>query len=289
MDTTRNSNATKPTVSSTNNENLKKGAAILASAAMGAGAMAAADAIINTDADHTDETLLEEATNIASSGAAPATASDTDANTTGGNDGGTSKASDTGTKASSGNNDDDVVVKTTSDNTTGGDTDDITVTTTGDDKKDTATTGGDETTTDKEPDLDELIVDNVKLPEEDHDLVAQEVLDLQEIDPDDVEPDTVMAFEQMGTVYLIDGTEATAATFHMADGTEGTLIDTTGDGVFDTFEDEALTIEITNPELQFTVDDAQAAINSDQGYMAYDETTDHTDSYDLDINQDILS
>lgn len=114
-----------------------------------------------------------------------------------------------------------------------------------------------------------------------------EILAVEEIDENDINDDEVFNFDEIGTVYTVDGEEFTAASFHLDNGVEGVMVDVDGDGVFDEIAaqtSEGLVNVGEAPAL--TIDDVEHAINPDETYLAQDDTIDHTladDSYMDDV------
>ncbi|MDE6326302.1 MAG: hypothetical protein K2M02_09035 [Duncaniella sp.] len=162
---------------------------------------------------------------------------------------------------------------------------------TGGDGGDTGGDGGDTPEKPEEPiDIDQIIVDGQILPPEDPDLVAMEILDVEQVDDYDIDPNAVLSFDEIGTVYMVDGSEATQASFHLEDGTEGFLVDTTGDGTFDTLTDGGeFAASTEGTAFEMTVDDALLDMSPSPDYMAYDADNDHTDSLGESYANDIIS
>jgi hypothetical protein len=135
----------------------------------------------------------------------------------------------------------------------------------------TNTTGTTGTTsqTGQEPEI-------VELPEieENPDDVVDEILAVEEIDPADIDGTEVFQFNELTTVYTVDGQELTAATFQMDNGFEGMIVDVDGDGVFD----DMATLDgySVGQAPLLTVDDVEMELNPSTEYLAQNDDIDHT-------------
>lgn len=116
----------------------------------------------------------------------------------------------------------------------------------------------------------------VELPEieENPDDVVDEILAVEEIDPSDIDGMEVFQFNELTTVYTVDGQELTAATFQMDNGFEGMIVDVDGDGVFD----DMATLDgySVGQAPLLTVDDVEMELNPSTEYLAQDDDIDHT-------------
>lgn len=99
--------------------------------------------------------------------------------------------------------------------------------------------------------------------------VTGEILAVTEVDPNDIDADTVVEFTALNTRYDADGNEMTVAHFHNArTGADMMLVDNNGDGTFDYVADAAGNYySDTVMGVVFTVDDVEAQI-SDGTYLA---------------------
>jgi len=135
----------------------------------------------------------------------------------------------------------------------------------------TNTTGTTGTTsqTGQEPEI-------VELPEieENPDDVVDEILAVEEIDTADIDGTEVFQFNELTTVYTVDGQELTAATFQMDNGFEGMIVDVDGDGVFD----DMATLDgySVGQAPLLTVDDVEMELNPSTEYLAQNDDIDHT-------------
>lgn len=126
------------------------------------------------------------------------------------------------------------------------------------------------------------------------DEIAEALIAEDQIDPNDIDMSNVVNFDEIGTVYTIEGDSYTAATFHDAVGNQLVMIDVDGDNTFDIVTDEyGNPLVDQNGELlaagDLTVDDAESAINDDATYLAHNET-DNVDDFDADsLAQDLIS
>lgn len=116
----------------------------------------------------------------------------------------------------------------------------------------------------------------VELPEieENPDDVVDEILAVEEIDPSDIDGMEVFQFNELTTVYTVDGQELTAATFQMDNGFEGMIVDVDGDGVFD----DMATLDgySVGQAPLLTVDDVEMELNPSTEYLAQNDDIDHT-------------
>lgn len=107
------------------------------------------------------------------------------------------------------------------------------------------------------------------------DEVAEAILSGEQVDPNDVEMADVVNFDEIGTVYTVDGESYTAATFHDPSGEEMVMVDVDDDDVFDlvTTTDGTVVGEANG----MTVGDAEIMIDDDPTYLAQSDTTDDED------------
>lgn len=109
----------------------------------------------------------------------------------------------------------------------------------------------------------DLVEDEVVDPE----LVADAILAVEEVDPYDIDMADVINFEEIGTVYTVDGESYTAALFHDDNGEQYVMVDVDDDEVFDiiaTTEGEVVELYAGN----LTVEDAEIGINDNPVYLA---------------------
>ena len=99
------------------------------------------------------------------------------------------------------------------------------------------------------------------------DLIAQEIISGEEIDPDDIDMEDIVNFADVGTIYGADGQEYAAAIITDDWGNEMTVIDVNNDDEFDLVVDN-----YGNPVQEMpghlNVSDAELAVNADAGYLA---------------------
>lgn len=103
------------------------------------------------------------------------------------------------------------------------------------------------------------------------------ILSGEEIDPRDVDMAQVVTFEELGTIYTVDGEELMAAAFHLEDGVEGVMVDVDSDGVFDNLA--VLTNDGYIPVADapgYTIDDVELQLNPEVNYLAQNDDQDHT-------------
>ncbi len=119
--------------------------------------------------------------------------------------------------------------------------------------------------------------------------IAQAIISEEQIDPDDVDMADVVNFDDIGTVYTVDGESYTAAAFHDAAGNDLVMIDVDGDNVFDVITDYDGNLIAEVPG-NISVGDAMEDILEDETYFAYDSETDNVDEFDTDsLTEDILA
>lgn len=109
--------------------------------------------------------------------------------------------------------------------------------------------------------------------EEDPEEIAEAIIREDEVDPNDIDMADIITFDEIGTVYTLDGESYTAASFHDMEGNQLAMIDVDGDNVFDIITDMDGNPIITEDGSflaagNLTVDDAQMNIDASAGYMA---------------------
>lgn len=124
--------------------------------------------------------------------------------------------------------------------------------------------------------------------------VANAIISGEEIDPSDIKTEDIVNFEEIGTVYAVNGDEMTAASFHTPDGNEYVMVDIDGDNVFDVVTDTEGNGMVDNSghlvtAHGMTVTDAEMGIAPNDTYLAADDN-DHTTDYGADsIAEDVIS
>jgi len=127
-------------------------------------------------------------------------------------------------------------------------------------------------------------VDNSVNPDE----IADAIISEDQIDPNDIDMADVVNFDEIGTVYTVDGESYTAATFHDAAGNNLVMVDVDGDDVFDVITDHEGNL-IADVPGTMTVDDAEIGVADDGTYLAHNDD-ENTDEFGADtISQDILA
>ncbi len=119
------------------------------------------------------------------------------------------------------------------------------------------------------------------------DEIAEAIIAEEKIDPNDIDMADVVNFDEIGTVYTVDGESYTAATFHDAAGNNLIMIDVDGDNVFDVITDHDGNLIAEVPG-NLSVGDAQEDIAEDDVYLAYDNEMDNVDEYGDDTLADDL-
>lgn len=125
------------------------------------------------------------------------------------------------------------------------------------------------------------------------DEITEAIIAEEQIDPNDIDITDVVNFDEIGTVYTVEGDCYTAA-FHDTAGNQFVMIDVDGDNKFDIVTDEyGNPLEDENGELlsagNLTVDDAESDIYDNATYIAHN-VADNTDDFDADsLVQDLIS
>lgn len=120
-------------------------------------------------------------------------------------------------------------------------------------------------------------VDETELPPENPDEIAEAIISEEMIDPNDIDMADVINFDEIGTVYNVNGEATTVVSFHDDQGNHLTMIDIDGDDVLDVLGDEDGNAFVDeNGDLVAlgtgtTVGDAEIEINDDDTYLAADD------------------
>lgn len=128
---------------------------------------------------------------------------------------------------------------------------------------------------------------SLPFPEEDVNEIADAIISGSEIDPNDIDMEEVINFDEIGTVYTVSGEVYTAASFHGEDGNELLMVDVDGDEIFDviTTTEGELLAEL-NGELN--VSDAEMMIYDEPVYLAQNELEQQSSTIIEDIVDDII-
>ncbi|MDO5395454.1 MAG: hypothetical protein Q4F07_05765 [Bacteroidales bacterium] len=131
-----------------------------------------------------------------------------------------------------------------------------------------AAQGVDQTTTTQT----EQQVENVN-PDE----IAEAIIAEDQIDPNDIDMADVVDFDDMQTIYTVDGETYTVATFHDDAGNELVMVDVDGDNVFDVVTDTELNPLVTEEGHYvsaggMTTDDVEMYMADDTQYLAANDT-----------------
>lgn len=125
------------------------------------------------------------------------------------------------------------------------------------------------------------------------DEIAEAIISEEMIDPNDIDMADVINFDEIGTVYNVNGEATTVVSFHDDQGNHLTMIDIDGDDVLDVlgdpdgnpFVDENGDLVALNTGT--TVGDAEIEINDDNTYLAADDN--NLDEFGADsLAQDML-
>lgn len=121
------------------------------------------------------------------------------------------------------------------------------------------------------------------------DEIAEAIIAEDKIDPNDIDMADVINFDEIGTVYTVDGESYTAAAFHDAAGNDLIMVDVDGDNVFDVITDYDGNY-IADVPGNLSVGDAQEDIADDDVYLAYDNEMDNVDEYgDDSLAEDLMA
>lgn len=139
-----------------------------------------------------------------------------------------------------------------------------------------------------EPEEDPLIVPPGDLTiedPEDIDAIADTLIADEQIDPDDINADDIFTFNEVETVYTVDGDEEVRASFTTNGGDDLVMVDIDNDGLFDRIETpDGFYIDDAS-QFSLTVSDAENMAQS-EGYMAMNE--EETDHFDETLGDDYL-
>lgn len=121
------------------------------------------------------------------------------------------------------------------------------------------------------------------------DEIAEAIIAEDKIDPNDIDMADIINFDEIGTVYTVDGESYTAAAFHDAAGNNLIMVDVDGDNVFDVITDYDGNLIAEVPG-NLSVGDAQEDIADDDVYLAYDNEMDNVDEYgDDSLAEDLMA
>lgn len=112
----------------------------------------------------------------------------------------------------------------------------------------------------------EVIADPVDVDELTDTLIAEEQIDVQDIDTDDV-----FTFNDIETVYTVEGDELTLASMTTDTGYDVMMVDIDNDGLFDLITDDQGNILDDASQFGLTVSDAENMIQG-EGYMAQSDS-----------------
>ena len=84
-----------------------------------------------------------------------------------------------------------------------------------------------------EPPTTGIVTDEAVNP----DGIAEAIISEEKIDPNDIDMEDIVNFDEIETVYTVDGQSITAASFHDGSGNNLIMIDVDGDDVFDLITD----------------------------------------------------
>lgn len=119
--------------------------------------------------------------------------------------------------------------------------------------------------------------------------VAEAIIAGDEIDPDDIDAENLITFQEIETINTVEGETYLAARFEDAAGNQLVMVDIDGDETFDTLGDPMTGTLMTGVDFSgISVDDAQMALTGDHEYLpASDDQIAENLSQDS-IDEDIL-
>lgn len=118
--------------------------------------------------------------------------------------------------------------------------------------------------------------------------IAQAIISEDQVDPNDIDMEDVINFDEIGTVYTVTGEAYAAASFHDASGNHLAMVDIDGDEVFDLVTDLNGNVIAEVPGT-ITVDDAEINIVDDGTYLAHNDSEIDTQFGSDSIAQDMIS
>lgn len=139
----------------------------------------------------------------------------------------------------------------------------------------------------------EINPDDIEIQVEEIDMSTDEETDVilaeEQIDPTDINAGDKVVFDNVGTVYTLDGEAYSAATFHFeGDEEQFVMVDVDGDEVFDIITDENFTVEVETP-YDFSYGDAEQQLSAeDPNYLAAAGTEVEMPD-DIDFTDDIIT
>lgn len=104
----------------------------------------------------------------------------------------------------------------------------------------------------------------------DPNLVAQQIIEEQNIDPYDIDSPTIISVDELTTLYRGDGTEMLVAAVHTPDGTQYLLADIDGDGYFTDVFDMSGNF-VGKAEGNLMASDLEIMVNPNGGYIAQND------------------
>jgi len=117
-------------------------------------------------------------------------------------------------------------------------------------------------------DVHEPTVD--KPDEVDPDLIAQQIIEEQNIDPYDIDSPTIISVDELATLYRADGSEMLVAAVHTPDGAQYLLADVDGDGYFTDVFDMAGNY-VGEAEGNLMASDLEIMVDPNGGYVAHND------------------
>lgn len=119
------------------------------------------------------------------------------------------------------------------------------------------------------------------------DEIAEAIIAEEQVDPADIDMANVVNFDDIGTVYNVDGDSFAAAAVHDNMGNSYVMVDVDNDQVFDELYDDQGNYVCEMPG-NVTMDDAELGLSDSGTYLAQNDTDD-TDQFGADtISNDIL-
>lgn len=117
--------------------------------------------------------------------------------------------------------------------------------------------------------------------------VVDDIIAIEEIDPNDIDAEDIMAFDELGVIYTEDGGIYNVAMLHDGYGEDYVLVDIDGDLYFDVLTDTDFNY-LADVDNLVSVNDVESSLNDGSGYLAADDTTSYAIEH-TDFTQDITT
>ncbi len=119
-----------------------------------------------------------------------------------------------------------------------------------------------------QPTQEQVTIEEPVNPDE----IADAIIAEEQIDPNDIDAEEIINFQEIGTVYTVTGESYTAAAFSDPTGEELLMVDVDGDEIFDVITDPMGNVLAQANGM--TVSDAETMINDTPTYLAHSDAED---------------